>query len=128
MLEIISNQISTEKVTLGFSNIGYIVPIPYVAGETKASSLSNASVIQLAINEGLEINYNGVSLLSYFFILGKMDSEDYFVYFHDVRAVEAYFNAIARNGFNGMAIWNVMFLIPQTFQYINTQFNILEVL
>lgn len=125
LLQIITSQIPPEKTTIGLSNIGYIVEIPFVVGETRASSMSSTNVIQLARNVGAEINYNEINLLSYFFIL---NTGNYFVYFHDVRAVEAFFYLISKYGFNGMGIWNVMYFLPQTFLFINTQYNILQVI
>ncbi len=127
LYQIIARQVPAEKMTVGFSNIGYIISIPYVAGETRASSISATNVIQLARNTGAEINYNDVNLLSYFFVIDN-ESDNFFVYFHDVRAVEAVFDMIYRNGFNGMAIWNIMYTIPQTFLYINVLYNIIQVL
>jgi spore germination protein len=125
LLQYVLKQIPPDKITLGISNIGYIVEIPYVVGESRANAISNANAIQLASDVGAEINYNDINLSSYFFVIG---TDNYLVYFHDIRAIETTLKVIADNGLHGLGIWSVMYFLAQTFLFINTQYNIIKVI
>lgn len=114
--------ISPEKITIGISSIGYIWEFPYIAGTTRAYSISNTNAIQLAGDVGAVINYNKENLSSYFFIA---DEQNYLVYFHDIRGVDSSLEVMKEYGLHGVGIWNVMYYLAQTFLLINTQYNII---
>lgn len=125
LLEFMLRQIPPEKTSIGITNIGYIMGLPFEAGVTRASSISVANAYLLASNVDAKINFNNVNLLSYFYI---MNPDNYYVYFHDIRAIEALFNLVTKYDLDGVDIWNAMNFLPQACLLLNTQFRILKVI
>lgn len=124
LLEYILTQIPPEKISFGITSIGYIWQIPFIAGVSRANAISNTNAIQLASNAGAEIYYNPDNLSSYFYITGE---NNYLVYFHDVRGVDAALRIMTEHGLQRISIWNIMYYQAQTFLFINTQYNIVMV-
>ena len=125
LLEYALTQIPPEKLTFGISSIGYIWHLPYVEGVSRANSISNTNAIQLASDAGAQINYSQYNLASYFYIF---DDDNYLVYFHDIRSVDASIQTVVRHGLKGVGIWNIMYFQAQTFLLINSQYMINTVL
>jgi len=46
------------------------------------------------------------------------------VIFHDARGLNTFIQMIPEFGLQGLAIWNAMYYLPQTFLLINTQYDI----
>ncbi len=125
LLNFVLTQIPPEKITIGISSIGYIWQLPYIAGVSRAASISNDNAVQLASDTGAEINYNPHNLSSYFYI---MDTNNYLVYFHDIRGVDTSLSVMTEYGLRGVGLWNIMYYLAQTFLLINTQYNIDQVI
>ncbi|MGB8451967.1 MAG: LysM peptidoglycan-binding domain-containing protein [Anaerocolumna sp.] len=125
LLEYLLTQIPPEKISIGVSSIGYVWEIPYIQGVSRANSISNTNAVQLASDVGAEINYNESNLSSYFFIT---DSNEYLVYFHDIRSIDTSMRTMSENKLQGADIWNIMYFLTQTFFLINTQYNIEKVI
>ncbi len=124
LLERLLTQVSPEKITLGISSIGYIGAIPYIEGASRANAISNTNAVQLASENGAIIYYNSNNFSSYFYIT---NGENYLVYFHDARGINASLEIMAEYGLYRIAIWNIMYYQAQTFTVINTQYNIITV-
>ncbi len=121
LLEYVLTQIPAEKIMIGISSIGYIWQLPYMPGVSTANSISNTNAVQLASDVGAVINYNPNNLSSYFYVT---DTDNYLVYFHDVRGVDTSLRVVTEHGLMGIGIWNIMYYLAQTFLLINTQYNI----
>jgi spore germination protein len=117
--------IPPEKITIGISSIGYIWQLPNTQGGIGAYAISNTNAVQLASNVGAVINYNETNLSSYFYVTG---TNNYLVYFHDVRGVDTSLKIMTGNGLESVGIWNIMYVLAQTFLLINSQYNIINVI
>lgn len=116
--------IPPEKITIGISSIGYIWQLPSQGG-IGAYAISNTNAVQLASDVGAVINYNEANLSSYFYIT---DTNNYLVYFHDIRGVDTSLKIMNGNGLESVGIWNIMYVLTQTFLLINTQYTIINVI
>lgn len=125
LLQYIIDLIPAQKITVGFSSIGYIVEFPPIEGVTKAGSISSTNAINLASDTGAQIEFNQANQSSYFFV--SSNSENYFVYFHDIRSVDYALSSLVSVGVVGVGIWNVMYYLAQTFFLMNTKYNIMQV-
>jgi len=66
VLDYAVTQIPPEKVFLGLSNYGYDWTLPFVAGESKAQSISNQRAIELAIQYDVAIEYDETAQAPFF--------------------------------------------------------------
>jgi spore germination protein len=98
--------IPRSKILLGLSNYGYDWPLPFQPGETKAQSLSNQQAIELAIKQGVAIQYDEEAQAP-FFSYAAEDGTEHVVWFDDARSLSARLNLIPEFGLLGAGIWNV---------------------
>ncbi|MFV0344547.1 MAG: LysM peptidoglycan-binding domain-containing protein [Anaerocolumna sp.] len=124
LLQLILEVVPKEKISVGFSSIGYITEFPPTKGDAKASSISVSNAIELAGQSGATIEFNQSNQSSYFFV--TQNDVTFFVYFHDIRGVDYQLSSLDSYGIDGVAIWNVMYYLAQTFFLINTQYHIMS--
>ena len=98
-------RIPAEKILLGVSIYGYDFTLPYVAGESKAVSLSTAQAVNLAAARGARIEYDVSANAPYF---------DYYengtkhtVWYEDARSIDARLRLMAEKGLSGALLWNL---------------------
>lgn len=116
-------EIPPAKIFLGFSNYGYDWPLPFVAGTTRAESISNKRAIELAVQYGSPIQYDQTAQAPYFNYTDAGGAE-HVVWFEDARSLSARLNLIAEYGFQGAGIWNVMRPFSQLYLLMNALYNI----
>ena len=115
--------IPPEKIFLGIPNYGYDWTLPYVKGESRADSISNVEAIQIAAENGAEIQYDEVSQSPWFRYTddaGRVHE----VWFEDVRSIEQKFNLIIEKGLRGAGYWNLMRPFQQNWSLLNYMFNV----
>ncbi len=115
-----------EKTTIGITTIGYIWDIPYIEGASNTSSITDTNAILLASEAGSEIYYNKANQISYFYIF-RNNENNYLVYFHDARGIDALTKLVPEYGLNGITIWNIMNYFAQLFLLINVQYSIVKI-
>ncbi len=115
--------IPPEKIFLGIPNYGYDWTLPYVKGESRADSISNVEAIQIAAENGAEIQYDEVSQSPWFRYtdsLGRVHE----VWFEDVRSIEQKFNLIIEKNLRGAGYWNLMRPFQQNWSLLNYMFDV----
>ncbi len=121
LLEYMASQISPELITFGIPSIGYVWTLPYEPGFSRGQAISYNSVLELARDLGVAIQYDDITKSSYFqYTLG----DEYFVQFKDARSIEAYTGLVPELGLNGIGIWNIMYFFAQMWLVINSQYDI----
>ncbi len=115
--------IPPEKIFLGVPNYGYDWTLPYVKGESKADSISNVEAIQIAANNGAEINFDEVSQ-SPWFRYTDQNGRQHEVWFEDVRSIQQKFNLITEKGLRGAGYWNLMRPFQQNWSLLNFMFDV----
>ncbi len=100
------SEILPKKISLGIPNYGYDWPLPYVRGATKATTLGTLEAIQLAIDHGVEIQFDELSQSPYFRYWQYGVQHE--VWFEDVRSLKAKFDLVKEYGLGGVGYWQLM--------------------
>ncbi len=106
VVEYAVTEIPTEKISLGIPNYGYDWPLPYERGVTRARSINNLEAIQIAIDHGVEIQFDEVAMSPYFHYWQYGVQHE--VWFEDVRSYKAKFDLIKEFGLTGAGYWQLM--------------------
>jgi len=106
VVEYALTEIPVYKISLGIPNYGYDWPLPYERGVTRAETISNLEAIQIAIENGAEIQFDEEAMTPYFryWKFGVQHE----VWFEDVRSFQAKFDLIKEYGLTGAGYWQLM--------------------
>lgn len=123
VVEYALTEIPAEKISLGIPNYGYDWPLPFVRGETAATTIGNVEAIRIAIENHAEIRYDERAQSPYFqYTRNGIQHE---VWFEDVRSIQNKFNLIKEFGLRGAGYWQIMrwwranwLLMEDTFQIV----------
>ena len=66
VVEYAVTEIPVEKIDLGIPNYGYDWPLPFVRGETKATSIGNIQAVRIAIEQGVPIQFDNLAQSPFF--------------------------------------------------------------
>ena len=118
------------KLMLGLPLIAYDWELPYIVGLSKASSLSLDSVIRLAKQNNVIIQFDKTSQTPFYsYTTPKTGiSREHIVWFVDARSMDASLKIITDRGLAGSGLWNIMQFSPQLWAVINTQYEIEHIL
>jgi spore germination protein len=119
--EFLTDLVPSEKVVTGLSTIGYHWRLPVIDGESRGQSMSYDSVIALARELGVEIQYDDITKASYFQYISQYE---YYVRFRDARGIDALLSLVPTHNLNGTAIWNCMYFYHQLWLLVNSQYYI----
>lgn len=106
VVEYAVTEIDNRKINLGIPNYGYDWPLPFVQGETAATTLGNIQAVQIAVERGVEIRYDEVSQAPFFNYYEN--GVEHVVWFEDVRSMQAKFDLIKEFNLRGGGYWNIM--------------------
>lgn len=106
VVEYALSEIPGEKISLGIPNYGYDWPLPYVKGTTKAQTLGTLEAIQLAIDHGVEIQFDETAKSPWFRYWQYGIQHE--VWFEDVRSLKAKFDLVKETGLSGVGYWQLM--------------------
>ena len=128
VLDYAVTRIDPAKINMGIPNYGYDWPLPYIRGETAATSIGNAQAVRIAWENGAEIQYDETAKAPFFFYTDLDSPEarrEHVVWFEDVRSFTEKYNLVPEYGFNGVGYWQLMrffranwFLVLQTFKIL----------
>lgn len=110
VVEYAVTEIPPEKIDLGIPNYGYDWPLPFVRGETKATSIGNIQAVRIAIEQDVAIQFDDVAQSPFFTYL-QTDGEtsiEHEVWFEDVRSLQGKFDLIREFGLGGCGYWQIM--------------------
>lgn len=123
VVEYALTQIPAEKIWLGVPNYGYDWPLPFVQGETRATSISNRYAVQLALRYNAEIQYDERAQSPWFRYRDESGVE-HEVWFEDARSIRAKLALIPEYGLRGAGYWNLMRPFPQNWLVLSSLYNI----
>ncbi len=110
VVEYAVTEIPVEKIDLGIPNYGYDWPLPFVRGETAATSIGNIQAVRIAIEQSAAIQFDELAQ-SPFFTYQQPDGEAFIeheVWFEDVRSLQGKFDLIREFGLGGCGYWQIM--------------------
>lgn len=123
VVEYALTEIPAEKIWLGMPNYGYDWPLPYVQGESRATSISSQQAVALAVRYGAEIQYDNYAQSPWFRYTDE-GGRAHEVWFEDARSIRAKLALIPEYGLLGAGYWNLMRRFPQNWRVINALYQI----
>jgi len=121
VVEYALTEIPAEKILLGIPNYGYDWMLPFVQGESRATSISNQYAVTLAADNGVEISYDSAAQAPFFRYRDDAGRE-HEVWFEDARSIRAKLSLISRYSLLGAGYWNLMRSFPQNWLVLNSMF------
>lgn len=106
VVEYAVTEIPPEKIKLGIPNYGYDWPLPYERGVTRARTIGNVEAVQIAIEHGVNIQFDEVAQSPFFRY--TEEGIEHEVWFEDVRSIRAKFGLIQEFGLVGAGYWQLM--------------------
>ncbi|MCH5266690.1 MAG: LysM peptidoglycan-binding domain-containing protein [Lachnospiraceae bacterium] len=106
VVEYALTEIPSEKINLGISNYGYDWTLPYVRGESKAITIGNIEAVQIAIENGVAIQFDEVAQSPFFNY--QKDGMEHEVWFEDPRSMRAKYNLLTEYNLKGIGVWQIM--------------------
>lgn len=106
VVEYALTEIPPEKILLGVPNYGYDWILPFVRGESQAVTIGHVEAVQIAINNGVPIQYDETAQSPFF--LYEREGVMHEVWFEDVRSLERKYDLIREFGLRGMGVWQIM--------------------
>lgn len=125
VIEYALTEIPAEKIWLGIPNYGYDWPLPFVQGQSRATSISNRYAVQLALRYNAEIQYDERAQAPWFRYRDEQGIE-HEVWFEDARSIRAKLALIPEYGLYGAGYWNLMRPFPQNWLVLSSLYNIRE--
>ncbi len=120
--------IPPEKILMGVPNYGYDWPLPYVRGETKATSLGNRSAVEQALRKNAAIEYDTEDEAPWYRYFDRpetwRDAVEHVVWFENARSALAQTSLVAEYGLGGIGVWNIMRFFPGLWQVVNSRYAI----
>lgn len=123
VVEYALTEIPPEKIWLGIPNYGYDWPLPFVQGQTRATSISNRYAVQLALRYNAEIQYDELAQTPWFQYQDEQGTS-HEVWFEDARSIRAKLALIPEYGLRGAGYWNLMRPFPQNWIVLTSLYNI----
>lgn len=122
VVEYAVTRIPAYKINLGIPNYGYDWTLPYVRGETAATTIGNIEAVQIAIANSAQIQFDPIAMSPYFRY--EKDGLEHEVWFEDVRSMEAKFNLVQEFNLRGMGYWQIMKLFRANWLLLADRFRI----
>lgn len=106
VVEYALTKIPAAKINLGIPNYGYDWTLPYVKGTSKARTIGNIEAVQLAISQGVSIQFDEVAQAPFFtYVQNGLTHE---VWFEDARSIYGKFGLVQEYSLRGMSYWQIM--------------------
>ncbi len=123
VVEYALTEIPAKKLWLGVPNYGYDWPLPFIQGQSKATSISSQQALDLARRYRAEIQYDSQAQSPYFFYTDEQ-SVVHEVWFEDARSIQAKLALIPEYGMSGVGYWNLMRDFPQNWLVLSSLYQI----
>lgn len=127
VVEYAVTEIPPQKIDLGIPNYGYDWPLPFVRGETMATSIGNIQAVRIAIEQEVPIQFADVAQSPFFTYLQAGNNApqsggggntiavpedisvvEHEVWFEDVRSLQGKFDLIREFELGGCGYWQIM--------------------
>lgn len=106
VLDYAVTEIPKEKITMGIPNYGYDWTLPYVRGESKAITIGNIEAVQIAVNNGAQIEYDEIAKTPYFHYVREGLTHE--VWFEDARSILEKYKLLKEYPLYGFGCWQIM--------------------
>lgn len=121
-------EIPRGKIFIGVPNYGYDWALPYVRGESRAQSLSNAEAVNRARERQAAIQFDETAQAPFFTYFDRPETYDdaveHIVWFQNARSADAILRLVAEYGIRGAGVWNIMRYFPALWTVMNQLYRI----
>lgn len=121
VLDYAVTEIPPEKIFMGIPNYGYDWPLPFAAGETMATSISNVDAVEIADRFSADILYDYIAQSPHYNYYNGYNHE---VWFEDAKSIDTKLLTATNYSLKGVGYWNLMRYFPQNWLVLNALFNI----
>ncbi|MDD2972867.1 MAG: glycosyl hydrolase family 18 protein [Lachnospiraceae bacterium] len=122
VVEYAITEIDPAKINLGIPNYGYDWTLPYVRGESRARTIGNVEAVQLAITQGVEIQFDPIAQTPFYTYVEQGLSHE--VWFEDVRSLNEKFDLVYEYGLRGVGYWQIMQLFRANWLLLESRFRV----
>lgn len=122
VVEYAITKIPNEKINLGIPNYGYDWTLPFERGISRAKTIGNVEAVQLAIEYGVPILFDTLSMSPYFYY--EQEGLYHEVWFEDVRSLQAKFDLVKQYDLRGIGYWHIMQLFRANWLLLADTFGI----
>jgi len=126
VVEYALTEIPANKIWLGVPNYGYDWPLPFIQGQSRATSISSQQAVALARRYGAAIQYDQRAQSPWFRYTAE-DGTEHEVWFEDARSIEAKLSLIPEYGLVGAGYWNLMREFPQNWLVLSSLYQIRQI-
>ncbi|NLZ80976.1 MAG: LysM peptidoglycan-binding domain-containing protein [Clostridiales bacterium] len=126
IVDFTNSLIPSSKLSLSMSSIGYIWELPYIQGDSIGRVIPGQTVLQLARDYGLPIQFDEYTQSAFIYFL--QDGIESLILFKDARSIEASLELASENNIQSIALWSIMEFFPDLWLIINSQYEILKIL
>lgn len=126
VLDYAVTRIPPEKIYFGIPTYGYDWPLPFIKGQTAATSISSVRAIELARSFGAEINYDTTAQSPWFNYTDE-NGIAHEVWFEDARSINAKLLLANEYDFTGVGYWDLLRPFPQNWVVLNSLYDITSV-
>ena len=123
VLDYAVTRIPTNKIYFGIPTYGYDWPLPFVQGQTAATSVSSEQAINIAREYGVEIKYDTASQTPWFNYTDETGVA-HEVWFEDPRSINAKLLLADEYNFIGVGYWDLLRPFPQNWAVLNSLYDI----
>jgi spore germination protein len=121
VMEYAATVVPRNKIMMGMPLYGYDWTLPYVRGGTWAKSITPQQAVQLAVQYGVNIQYDTTAQSPYFNYVDE-EGKNHIVWFEDARSVQAKFDLVNELGIRGFFYWVLRGGFPQNWLLIKDNF------
>lgn len=118
------SEIPREKISLGIPNYRYDWPLPYEQGVTRAQTIHNLEAIQIAVDHGVQIQFDTTAMSPYFRYWQYGIQHE--VWFEDPRSILAKFELIQEYGLTGAGYWQLMNFFRANWLMMRNLFQVIK--
>ncbi|MFB5661832.1 glycosyl hydrolase family 18 protein [Alteribacillus sp. HJP-4] len=116
-----------DKIMLGIPLYGYDWTLPYVEGETRATSIDHQQAVQLAADNNAAIEYDEEAQSPHFTYYDE-EGLEHEVWFEDARSIQAKFDLVKEFELRGVYYWVLGWEFPQNWLLLEDNFTINKLL
>lgn len=117
--------IPNQKILMGVPTYGRDWPLPYVSGETRATTINYRGALQRAIRYGAEISYHPEYQAPYFRYTDE-EGKEHEVWYEDARSIAAKLETVKQYGLRGVSYWQITIPFKQNWALLQSRFTIIK--